>query len=167
MESRDEVDRLRARVAQLEDERRRAFEDAQREADALFAQYQLSQLVASGGTVAQLGAAVLLELVRLAGAAGAALFLQSVSDMGLERIGSEGLAPTVDGAPRRLGDLDAGRAWVGAIPGGRAIALSESEERRVGKECLTQCRSRWSRLDRKSTRLNSSHLTQSRMPSSA
>ena len=53
---RDEADRLRARIAQLEGERRRAFEDAQREADALFAQYQLSQLVASGGTVGELGA---------------------------------------------------------------------------------------------------------------
>ena len=127
MEARDEADRLRARVAQLEGERRRAFEDAQREADALFAQYQLSQLVASGGSVAQLGAAVLLELVRLAGAAGAALFLQSVSGVGLDRIGSEGSAPTADGAPQRLEDLDAGRAWVGEIRGGRAIALSESE----------------------------------------
>ena len=49
----DELDEaaLRARVAKLEGERQRAFEDAQREADALFAQYQLSQLVASGGTV--------------------------------------------------------------------------------------------------------------------
>ena len=127
VEAHEEADRLRARVAQLEDERRRAFEDAQREADALFAQYQLSQLVASGGTVAQLGAAVLLELVRLAGAAGAALFLQSASDAGLDRIGSEGLAPAADGAPQRLESLDTGRAWVAAIPGGRAIALSESE----------------------------------------
>ena len=76
MDELDEADRLRARVAKLEGERQRAFEDAQREADALFAQYQLSQLVASGGTVAELGAAVLLELVRLAGAAGAALYLQ-------------------------------------------------------------------------------------------
>ena len=80
MDDLDEADRLRARVAQLEGERQRAFEDAQREADALFAQYQLSQLVASGGTVAQLGAAVLLELVRLSGAAGAALYLQPAPD---------------------------------------------------------------------------------------
>ena len=41
-----------------------------------------------------------------------------------------------------------------------------SEERRVGKECKSQCRSRWPG-DRKSTRLNSSHKSQSRMPSSA
>jgi PAS domain S-box-containing protein len=127
VEAHDEADRLRVRVAQLEDERRRAFEDAQREADALFAQYQLSQLVASGGTVAQLGAAVLLELVRLSGAAGAALFLQSVSGAGLDRIASEGQALGSEDAPLRLADLGSGRAWVGAIPGARAIVLSESE----------------------------------------
>jgi signal transduction histidine kinase len=127
VEERDEADRLRARVAQLETERRRAFEDAQREADALFAQYQLSQLVASGGTVAQLGAAVLLELVRLAGAAGAALFLQAGSAAGLDGIATEGRPPAPDGAPDRLDDLEAGRAWITSVPGGRAIALSESE----------------------------------------
>jgi hypothetical protein len=126
VDQRDEADRLRARIAQLETERRRAFEDAQREADALFAQYQLSQLVASGGSVAQLGAAVLLELVRLAGAAGAALFLQLTSDAGLDRIATEGRAPEPGAAPRRLEDLEAGRAWIAAVQGGRAIALSES-----------------------------------------
>ena len=53
--------------------------------------------------------------------------------------------------------------------------LTRSEERRVGKECLRLCRSRWSPYhfispivqDRKSTRLNSSHSAKSRMPSSA
>ena len=127
MEERDEADRLRARVAQLESERQRAFEDAQREADALFAQYQLSQLVASGGTVAQLGAAVLLELVRLSGAAGAALYLQPAPETGLDRIATEGRPPTPDDAPTRLDDLEVGRTWIGSIPGGRAIALSETD----------------------------------------
>ena len=58
---------LLARIATLELESRRAFEDAQREADALFAQYQLSQLVASGGTPEGLGRSVISEAVRLAG----------------------------------------------------------------------------------------------------
>ena len=51
---------------------------------------------------------------------------------------------------------------LGGLPAG-------SEERRVGKECGYQCRSRWSpsSRDRKRTRLNSSHGYQSRMPSSA
>jgi PAS domain S-box-containing protein len=119
-----EADRLRARVEQLEGERRRAFEDAQREADSLFAQYQLSQLVASGGTVAELGAAVMQELVRLAGAAGAALFLEHGSDAGLHRIAVEG---TGAAGPTHLDDLAGGRAWAASLPGARAIAFSESE----------------------------------------
>ncbi len=125
-EERDVTDRLQKRVARLEEERRRAFEDAQREADALFAQYQLSQLLASGGTTAQLGAAVLLELVRLAGAAGAALYLQSTSKTGLDVIATEGQPPTPEG-PSRLDDLDAARTWIETIPGARAIALSEND----------------------------------------
>ena len=44
-----DIDRLQARIAALENEHRRSFDQAQREADALFAQYQLSQLIASGG----------------------------------------------------------------------------------------------------------------------
>ena len=52
--------------------------------------------------------------------------------------------------------------------GGGADVELRSEERRVGKECQSVCRSRWSPgLDRKSTRLNSSHQSVSRMPSSA
>ena len=45
-----EVERLRRRLAALEADHQRAFDQAQREADALFAQYQLSQLIASGGS---------------------------------------------------------------------------------------------------------------------
>ena len=52
---------LLARIDALERERRRAFDEAQREADALFAQYQLSQLIASGGSLAELGGAVALR----------------------------------------------------------------------------------------------------------
>jgi hypothetical protein len=40
------------------------FEDAQREADTMFAQYQLSQLLASGETLEPLAAAVLAEIAR-------------------------------------------------------------------------------------------------------
>ncbi len=124
---REEADRLRARIEQLEGERQRAFEEAQREADALFAQYQLSQLVASGGTVAELGAAVLLELVRLANASGAALYLEHVPGAGLQRIATEGSGAEPASGPEHLDDLDAGRAWAATLPGGRAIALSDAE----------------------------------------
>jgi len=70
-----ELDGLRARLAALEREYRSAFDQAQREADALFAQYQLSQLVASGGSPAELGQAVVVELVRLAGSEAGAIWL--------------------------------------------------------------------------------------------
>ena len=116
------------RIRSLEQERRRAFEDAQREADALFAQYQLSQLLASGGTVGELGSAVLLELLRLAGAAGAALYLERDGDTELILIAAAGSPPAgrTPIAPR-LRDIEAGRAWVAGIPGGRVIALSEAD----------------------------------------
>ena len=65
----DDRGALLAQIDALERERRRSFDEAQREADALFAQYQLSQLIASGGSLADLAASVLAELVRLAAAA--------------------------------------------------------------------------------------------------
>jgi len=99
----DDRDQLRARIETLEAETRRAFEEAQREADTLFAQYQLSQLLASGGSPAQLGAAVVVELVRLAGAAAGAIWLGEPGRPGLGRIavsGSFGDGPGVAlGAP--------------------------------------------------------------------
>jgi len=64
------------RIDSLEREVRRAFEEAQREADAMFAQYQLSQLLASGGRRAELAIIVVAELVRLCGAAAGALWLR-------------------------------------------------------------------------------------------
>jgi signal transduction histidine kinase len=73
--SNPELDALTARLAALEREYRSAFDQAQREADALFAQYQLSQLVASGGSPAELGQAVVVELVRLAGSDAGAIWL--------------------------------------------------------------------------------------------
>jgi PAS domain S-box-containing protein len=85
-------DPLTARVEALERERRRSFVEAQREADALFAQYQLSQLIASGGSLDDLGAAVLSELVRLAGAAAGALWLGAPGGDRLDRVADVGAA---------------------------------------------------------------------------
>jgi len=115
---------LRARVATLEGERRRSFDEAQREADALFAQYQLSQLIASGGALADLAAAVLLELVRLADAAGGALWVGRPDGPGLALVAQSGEEPARL-APRTLANLEAARAWAGSTPGGRAVTLSE------------------------------------------
>ncbi len=120
---------LRARVTTLEADRRRAFEDAQREADALFAQYQLSQLLASGGTLAELATAVGLELVRLAGAAGGGLWLDDGSGSALERVALAGEPPSHlerQQVPVGFRDLDTGRAWAQAMPGARAVVLSEA-----------------------------------------
>ena len=101
---------LLARIDALERERRRSFDEAQREADALFAQYQLSQLIASGEGLAELAAAVLSELVRLAGAAAGALWLGAPDGDRLDRVASVGSATTDGGfgairairAPARL-----------------------------------------------------------------
>lgn len=127
-----DVPALRARIGALEADRRRAFEDAQREADALFAQYQLSQLLASGGTLGELATAVGLELVRLADAAGGGLWLDDAAGTGLERVALAGSAPS-DTAPPHIpstfADVDAARSWAAAIPAARAIALSEAAPR--------------------------------------
>ena len=84
-------DGLRARVAALEVEHRRAFDLAQHEADALFAQYQLSQLIASGGTPSELGSAVVNEFVRLAGAEAGAMWLGRVGGTDLDLLATAGV----------------------------------------------------------------------------
>jgi signal transduction histidine kinase len=125
-----DAEQLHHRIRALERERRQAFEDAQREADALFAQYQLSQLLASGGTVSELGTAVLLELLRLADAAGAALYLQREGDARLIQIAAAGSPPpsaSPEGVAPLLDDIEAARAWIAGIPSGRVIALSEAD----------------------------------------
>jgi signal transduction histidine kinase len=104
-----EAQRLRARIDALEAETKRAFEDAQREADTLFAQYQLSQLLASGGSTTQLGDAVVVELARLAGAAAAAIW---VGDAGRSAIGLVAVTGVIDDdPPASFDDVDAARAW--------------------------------------------------------
>jgi PAS domain S-box-containing protein len=62
-------------IQRLERELRRVVEEAQREADAMFAQYQLSQLLASGARLAELSQAVVAEIVRLCSASAGALWL--------------------------------------------------------------------------------------------
>src|SRR3546814_4964818 len=60
--------------------------------------------------------------------------------------GSDVLAPAdgvvLDSAPGRL-VLDHGNGWRTTVDGIEG-ALARSEERRVGKECVSTCRSRWS-----------------------
>ena len=103
----DELARLRARVSSLERDHRRAFDDAQREADALFAQYQLSQLIASGGSPADLGQAVLLELVRLSDAEAGAIWVGEAGDEALVRSAASGQFEAA--LPDQLADVAAAR----------------------------------------------------------
>jgi len=118
---------LLARIEALERESGESFQAAQREADALFAQYQLSQLVASGGAVAELARSVALEAMRLAGVDGGALWLGATDDRGLALVAEVGIPAATGTAPvpRSPASLDEGRQWCAALPGGRAVVLSD------------------------------------------
>lgn len=120
---------LMARIEALEHESSASFLAAQREADALFAQYQLSQLVASGGTVPELARSVALEAVRLGAVDGGALWLgDGAADAGgLALVASVGSAVPdhAAGPPAALTDLAEGRRWCASVPGGRAVVLAD------------------------------------------
>lgn len=124
---------LAARIEALEAGQRRSFEEAQRSADTLFAQYQLSQLIASGGSLADLGAAVLLELIRLADAAGGALWLGGTEGGTLTRIAVGGTDPCTPPGPPPLSlyDPSEASAWSRRIPGAKSIILSDKAPRTV------------------------------------
>jgi PAS domain S-box-containing protein len=110
----------------LERENRRIFDDAQREADALFAQYQLSQLLASATSHAELAAAVVAEVNRLCDAGATALWLRDATPNALV------LATEVDasaGVPARFVDADAAEAWCAEH---RWIALALADNEVVG-----------------------------------
>jgi signal transduction histidine kinase len=118
-----ELSQLRARVAQLEGEHRRAFEQAQREADALFAQYQLSQLIATAATPSELSRSVVIELVRLAGAESGALWLGEAGRDGLALVAATG--PFAAALPDRIDDLDAARRLAAADPARELVILAD------------------------------------------
>ena len=118
-----ELERLRGRISALEGDHRRAFDQAQREADALFAQYQLSQLIASGGTPAELGRAVIVELVRLSGAAAGAIWL---GETGRPELGLLATSGTFDDPmPERLADVVDGRRLAAEQPNIQLVVLGE------------------------------------------
>ena len=126
----DRVAALEARVRVLEAERRRVFEDAQREADAVYAQYQLSQLLAAGGSVDEIAAAVLAEVARASGASGAALWLASPGSRALELVATfpggrdDPVGPGWAAVPRRFADADAAASWA-SVGGWSGVALPE------------------------------------------
>jgi signal transduction histidine kinase len=117
---------LRARVAELETERQRVFVDAQREADAVFAQYQLSQLLAAGGTVGEIATAVTAEVARAVGAADAALWLAQPGTVAVELVAAyPGAAGLPDArVPASFATLVAAESWATAS-GWSGMALPE------------------------------------------
>jgi PAS domain S-box-containing protein len=118
-----EHEALVRRIQRLERELGRAFDQAQNEADVLFAQYQLSQLVSSGGTPADLARAVIEELVRLAGATAGAIWLGEPTGQALTRLATSGTIP--EPPPVRLADLDEVRRFTAAIPGAELLVLGD------------------------------------------
>jgi signal transduction histidine kinase len=118
-----ETQRLQARIEALEGDHRRAFDQAQREADALFAQYQLSQLIASGGSPVELGRAVVVELVRLSGASAGAIWLGETGRPELVLLAATGAFD--EPPPERLATVEDGRRIVSEGRDLRLVVLGE------------------------------------------
>ncbi|HEV8546606.1 MAG TPA: ATP-binding protein [Candidatus Limnocylindrales bacterium] len=118
-----ELERLSRRIAALEADHRRAFDQAQREADALFAQYQLSQLIASGGSPVDLGQAVIVELARLSSADAGAIWLGEGGRADLTMIASTGSFG--DALPARLASVDEARRLAAARPDLHLLVLGD------------------------------------------
>jgi signal transduction histidine kinase len=117
---------LLARIEALERESRRAFDAAQREADALFAQYQLSQLVAAGGSLESVARSVTAEVVRLADVDSGALWFGGPDGTELTLLASVGAADAGEaGLPIVLATLEDGRGWISQLAGARAVGLSD------------------------------------------
>jgi signal transduction histidine kinase len=76
-------------AALTEEELRRTFEELQRQADTVFAQYQLSQLLALGGDLPQMAASVIGELVRASDAVAGAIWLAEPGSRELRLVATE------------------------------------------------------------------------------
>lgn len=98
----------------------------------MFAQYQLSQLLTSGGPLSELAAAVLVEVIRLCGASGGALWLTRPGSAVLRMAASVGSPPSAV-LPEEHPDLAAAREWSASTPGGTVLVLGETPT----AECLT------------------------------
>jgi len=117
---------LVARIALLEQERLQVFEDAQREADTMFAQYQLSQLLASGDALEPLAAAVLAEIARATGAATSVLWLAPPTAGPLRLVAIAG-SPQADPPPGAFATVAAITAWA-RTQGWSGVPLEETRD---------------------------------------
>ncbi len=75
--------------ALTESELRQTFEEAQRQADTVFAQYQLSQLLALGGQLPLMAGSVIGELVRASDAVVGAIWLAASGEVELRIVATE------------------------------------------------------------------------------
>ncbi|MEA2538253.1 MAG: two-component system, OmpR family, phosphate regulon sensor histidine kinase PhoR [Chloroflexota bacterium] len=114
---------LTVRIAALEAELARINEEARREADAMFAQYQLSQVLASGGDPTALAQAVCAELVRLCGAESVGMWLSRPGGESFELAGLAGPRPA--SAPDRFADRGDADAWAATQAGALTVTLVE------------------------------------------
>jgi PAS domain S-box-containing protein len=115
--------------ALTEAELRRSFEEAQRQADTVFAQYQLSQLLALGGDLALMAGSVIGELVRASDAVAGAVWLAAPSGGGLRLVATE---PDPDAVPgpaiaRSFPSAAAAEAWA-RDQGWHGVALDERRD---------------------------------------
>lgn len=111
-------------------ERRRIFEDAQRQADAVFAQYQLSQLVALGGDLGVMARSVIGELVRVSDAVAGALWLFSSHDHVLRLCATEPDAlddPDAVPVPVQIASAADAEVWV-RHSGWHGVTLDERRD---------------------------------------
>ncbi len=126
---------LLARIAALEEDRERIFTEAQRAGDVMFARYQLSQLLATGDSLARMADGVIAELATTSGAAAGALWMADPSDSALGLLATVGVPTTTDGTaagargadvepPARFRDLDVAIAWARDV-GWVGVALEE------------------------------------------
>lgn len=84
----------------------RVLEDAQRDADTMFAQYQLSQLLVSGDALGSMADAVLEELARNTGAVAGALWLVRPDATALGIVASRRGSPLAEDADRAVPPSD-------------------------------------------------------------
>ena len=101
-----------------EAELRRTFEEAQRQADTVFAQYQLSQLIALGGDLSLMTGAVIGELVRASDAVAGAIWLAAPGEGELRLAATEPDLVTGSRGPTgwAIGDLVRSPGKEGDLP---------------------------------------------------
>jgi signal transduction histidine kinase len=120
---------LAGTAALTEAELRRSFEEAQRQADTVFAQYQLSQLLALGGDLALMAGSIIGELVRASDAVAGGVWLAASGEGGLRLVASEPLSGEIPGPviPADFPSAGAAEAWA-RDKGWHGVSLDERRD---------------------------------------